>query len=256
MAIVSRLWPRASVRPASVILQRIVCPPDLFRFTTVPAPHRRMRGSWITRALGSSILATCQAHGIALDLYQHQIIDAPAYEIALRRLATIIVCTALLSARPDHPGCLGSGSRIMLLAPHLAGLPSFAAGVIGSPCCSVPVPIDLVAALVAISSLLIDPRRASSCDGRIANAPRPYPRLASFHRRRADEPSALVVPWSGLDVTHHAANSRCRPAQEPVCLAAHAVSQASPHWCGERQWTLSRRRCRSVSPAAGPPGAG
>jgi preprotein translocase subunit SecY len=100
--------------------------------------------------IGSLMLATWQAYGIAIALEQQHLVDEPGLQFRLVVVATFVAGTALLvwlAALISRYG-LGSGVWILLLAPHLAGLPSFAAGVMEAVRSGVLSPADLVAALV------------------------------------------------------------------------------------------------------------
>lgn len=102
--------------------------------------------------IGSLLLAALQGYSIATALEQPRpLVTQPGLQFRLILVTTFVASTALLTwlaALISHG--LGSGVWILLLAPHLAGLPSFAVGVMEAVRSGVLSQADLVAALACV----------------------------------------------------------------------------------------------------------
>lgn len=175
--------------------------------------------------IGSLLLAAMQGYGIATGLEEaRNLVEEPGPQFRLLVVTTLVAGTALLvwlAALISRYG-LGSGVWILLLAPHLAGLPSFAARLMEAVRSGVLSQGDLVAALVCgLIALVILAALARA----VAGSGMPLDRTLVWPLFIAVVPTSVLVfvPWlfPAGPIRHTAAAFLSRGA--PLYLAALAA---------------------------------
>jgi preprotein translocase subunit SecY len=147
--------------------------------------------------IGSLLLAAMQGYGIATGLEEaRNLVDEPGPQFQLNVVATFVAGTALLvwlAALISRHG-LGSGVWILLLAPYLAGLPSFAVGVMEAVRSGVMSQADIVAVLACV---LIGVAILAALSRALAGSGMPLDRTLVWPLFIAGIPAGLLViaPW-------------------------------------------------------------
>jgi preprotein translocase subunit SecY len=147
--------------------------------------------------IGSLLLAAMQGYGIATGLEEaRHLVEEPGPQFRLMVVTTLVAATALLAwlaALISRQG-VGSGVWILLLSPYLAGLPSFAVGVMEAVRSGVLSQADIVAALACV---LIAVATLAALARALAESGMPLDRTLIWPLFIATIPASVLVitPW-------------------------------------------------------------